>query len=412
MVVNQGANMVTTSKNKPAAKAKSLADIKTPKKKTTVRRVHLADEKYTGSEPQWDTEHALSMTDEEFDHHLRQSFYYYNYHYTAKELKPDFVKWLQTQEYFVVSREDLARVIKSRWCPMTACSLITAHNLGMPLKPRAIQYLQQAVTIIVEKYNQYNEDVEQPAVAQPRVLVAKPTIQDRLSEKTNEIIGLLEGHFDEVCSSSLAFKHYDFLVENNVIQSQLNKYEEVYGQRQTELAAAQAGEDEQLTEGYANFKAADFKRIQNWIQQLLQAIEQYRGVKKATKKARIKRAPNKEKLVARLKYLKEEKTLKLVSINPVDVIGSQELWVYNAKTRKLGRYIAASHTELAVKGTTIINYDEQKSVSKTLRKPEIQLAEFMKSTKVQLRKYLDGVKATETLLNGRINAEVMLLRVV
>ena len=48
---------------------------------------------------------------------------------------------------------------------------------------------------------------------------------------------------------------------------------------------------------------------------------------------------------------------------------------------------------------------------KTLRKPDEKLKEFAKATKVQLRKFIEDIKATETKLNGRINAETVLLRV-
>ena len=72
--------------------------------------------------------------------------------------------------------------------------------------------------------------------------------------------------------------------------------------------------------------------------------------------------------------------------------------------------MAMSSSGLAIKGTSIDNYTA-KSASKTLRKPEAQLADFMKAGKVQLRKYLDTIKATETLLNGRISADVVLLKV-
>ena len=85
--------MATTETTKPAkaVKKKSLLS-GTPKKKVVrVRRAHLADEKYTGSEPQWDTERALKMDDAEFDHYMAKSFNYYNYHYTPKDLKPELV---------------------------------------------------------------------------------------------------------------------------------------------------------------------------------------------------------------------------------------------------------------------------------------------------------------------------------
>jgi hypothetical protein len=405
--------MATAAKKAPAKAntGKTVAGVKIAKKKVSVRRVHLADEKYTGGEPQWDTERALAMSDADFDHNLRRSFYYYNYHFTVKDLKPDFVKWLQEQKHFAVSKTDLSKVIKSRWVPITACSIIAAHGVGMPLKPRALQYLETAVRDVVEKYTEYNEEDDQPVSKEDKPKIHVPTIQDRLNEKTSATIGELEGYFDDVVTNTgTAFKPYDFLVAQNVPQGQLGKIETAFGSTRAELEAAQAKTDEQLVEGYKHFKAADYKRIYAWLDELQKAVDQYRGVKKATKKARVKKSPTKEKLVAKLKYSKQDAVLKLVSINPVDIVGAQELWVYNTKTRKLGQYIASTSAGLAVKGTSIENYTD-KSVSKTLRKPEAQLAEFMKAGKVQLRKYMDGVKATETLLNGRINADVLLLKV-
>jgi hypothetical protein len=118
-----------------------------------------------------------------------------------------------------------------------------------------------------------------------------------------------------------------------------------------------------------------------------------------------------EKIIAKLKYQKSNEPLKLVSISPADIVGAKELWVYNTKSRKLGKYVAKEFAELSVKGTSIINFDENLSVQKTLRKPEEQLKEFKAAGKVQLRKFLDDIKAVDIKLNGRINEEVVLLKV-
>jgi hypothetical protein len=228
-----------------------------------------------------------------------------------------------------------------------------------------------------------------------------------MNEKTSELIGELEGKYDDIES----FKPYDWLTNKNVIQSQLSKYEELYQKRREELELAQGKTDAQLKEGYSHYKAADFKKRIAWINDLLSAIEQYRGVKKATKKARVKKAPSKEKLVAKLKYAKDDKALKVVSINPVDIVGSSELWIYNSKTRKLGKYVAASYQTLGIKGTTITGFDTDKSVAKTLRKPDEQLKEFAKAGKVALRTFIKDIKAVETKLNGRISEDILLLKV-
>jgi hypothetical protein len=69
-------------------------------------------------------------------------------------------------------------------------------------------------------------------------------------------------------------------------------------------------------------------------------------------------------------------------------------------------------TGLSVKGTTIIGFDETKSIQKTLRKPADQLKDFKSAGKVKLRTFLDDIKTTDTKLNGRCNPETVLLKVI
>jgi hypothetical protein len=66
---------------------------------------------------------------------------------------------------------------------------------------------------------------------------------------------------------------------------------------------------------------------------------------------------------------------------------------------------------LTIKGASIAGFDEKLSIQKTLRKPEEQLKEFKTAGKVALRKFLDEIKTTDTLLNGRINPDTVLLKV-
>jgi hypothetical protein len=56
-------------------------------------------------------------------------------------------------------------------------------------------------------------------------------------------------------------------------------------------------------------------------------------------------------------------------------------------------------------------YDPDTSVQRTLRKPADITKQVMEAGKVQLRKVLTDLTTTETKLNGRINADTILLRV-
>ena len=370
----------------------------------------FGDEKYTGDEPKWDTERAKTMQFEEFDHFMRKSLNYYNYFFTQKDLKKHVIAWMKEVKDFSPDEIRAFERAGDRTVSMTTCGLIMAHRQGMPLQERHIEFIDAN---ILESINSKSaEEVVEVAVEEkPKAYV--PTIQDRMNEKTADIIGELEGHYDEfITNTKYDFSPYNYLVANNVAQSQLSKYEEVYQSRFDEIKLAFEKADEQLQEGYGHYKTADFKRIFAFIDQILNDIIQYRGVKRATKKIRAPKSVSKEKVVSKLKYAKEDKVLRLISINPANIIGAQELFVYNIKTRRLGKYVADSlKGPLNVKGTGIIGFDEHKSVSKTLRKPEEKLKEFAKATKVQLRKFLEDIKATETKLNGRVNAETILLRV-
>ena len=64
-----------------------------------------------------------------------------------------------------------------------------------------------------------------------------------------------------------------------------------------------------------------------------------------------------------------------------------------------------------IKGTTIIGFEDNISIQKTLRKPDEQLKEFKTIGKVKLRKFLDEIKTVDTKLNGRCNPDTLLLKV-
>ena len=177
---------------------------------------------------------------------------------------------------------------------------------------------------------------------------------------------------------------------------------------------------EQLKEGYSHLKKADIKMYRTAIGELMTALDFVIESAKATRKPRKAKPKSATKLVEKLKFLKVDEKYKLASIDPTQIVGANELWVFNVKTRKLGKYVAQNidpkgmmrdGSGLSVKGTTIIGYNESESIQKTLRKPEIQLKEFKDAGKVKLRKFLEEIATTDTKLNGRCNPDTVLLKV-
>jgi hypothetical protein len=233
-----------------------------------------------------------------------------------------------------------------------------------------------------------------------------------VTAKVDQFIMELEGKFDEVWhkSSGEEFVAYTWMVENEVKPMHASKIAEYFRKRAAEWIAIIESKDEYVRESYPRPRKEMIEGAKFFAAVAADA-EKLSSNKNAARKPRKKKPVSFEKKVARLKYKKDDTENKLVSIDPVKIMGAQQLWVYNTKTRKLGLYIAKDEAGLAVKGSAIDNYKYSESISKTLRKPKEVLSRVLDGGKVVLRKVMGEINAKPSELNGRINKDTILLRV-
>ena len=244
-----------------------------------------------------------------------------------------------------------------------------------------------------------------------KVSTYKPSIQERMREQLSDIIGQFKEWTDLQPSNDIPAM-FDYLKSNTVAQAHIGKIRSYYEPVAAEFQALTQKEcPEDLAEGYKHLSKADIKQMIKFFDTMFGDLDAYANLKKATRATRKPKPKSADKLVAKLKFKKVDDRYKIVSVDPTTVVGATELWVFNTKNRKLGKYVAQEHATLMVKGTTLQFYDEKLSVQKTLRKPEAQLKEFGKAGKVVLRKFMDDIKATETKMNGRLNEHIVLLKV-
>jgi hypothetical protein len=369
------------------------------------------DEVRVGTEPKWDPVSALEYTDAEFDTKMRASFRYYNYFYSVRELRPEFNSWLSKSN--IVDADTLRVYLKSpdALTPITIAALIRANRAGMPMRDRLIEHIRKTVNNIVHTVREQQLDTEQRE-EKPKSIAKVVTIQDRLKDIADGHVAHIESFEDQLADGAVTFDAYGYLHEKTVAQGTVITISKFFRPHFEELVAAAEGKDEQLKEGYRGWAKAKFKRYIDFYTALFADIEKYQQHKTVVRKPRVKRAPSKEKLVSRVKYLKQDAGLKLTSINPADIVGASQLWTFNTRTRKLGVYHADSlQGPLGVKNSAIVGFDAATSVNKTVRKPEETLKEFFKATKPALKKFLSTIKATESKLNGRLNEDTLLLKV-
>jgi hypothetical protein len=370
------------------------------------------DEVRVGTEPKWDPVEAMEYTDAEFDTQMRASFRYYNYFYSVRELRPEFNSWLSKSD--IVDADTLRVYLKSpdSLTPITITALIRAHRAGMPMRDRLIDHIRKTVKNIVHTVYEQQLDTEQREEKKPRAVAKTVGIQDRLKEIADGHVAYVETFEDQLAEGAVAFDAYGYFHEKTATQGAVVAVSKFFRPHFDELVAAAEGRDDQLKEGYRGWTKTKFKQYIEFYTKLFTDIERYQQHKTVVRKPRVKRAPSKEKLVARVKYLKQDSGLKLTSINPADIVGASQLWTFNTRTRKLGVYHADSlQGPLSVKNSTIVGFDAATSVNKTVRKPEETLKEFFRASKPALKKFLSAIKATESKLNGRINEDTVLLKV-
>lgn len=240
------------------------------------------------------------------------------------------------------------------------------------------------------------------------------SIQERVQGKVDQFIMELEGKFDEIWhrGSKEEFVPYTWMIENEVKPMHASKIAEYFRHRAKEwMDVIDARKtDEYVKESYPR-SAKEMVAAAQFFALIVTDAEKLASNKNAARKPRKKKAIPLEKKVAKLNYKKEDIDSKLVSINPVKIMGAEKLWVYNVKTRRLGVYVASDSAGLAVKGSAIENYKYNESVSKTLRKPKDVLSRVLDGGKIVLRKVMGEINSKPVELNGRINKDTILLRV-
>lgn len=178
-----------------------------------------------------------------------------------------------------------------------------------------------------------------------------------------------------------------------------------------ELNDAKTKNCEQAVEAYSDVSIKEINRRLKYLKASIESIQKYKVATKTVRKPRKKKEVPAEKLVANLKYLKSSSEYNLSSIAPTRILGSKRLYVFDAKTRKLTEYVAEDEMQLSVKGTTILNFDPEKSRYVKLRKPNDFIQLVMSKTPLQLNKEFE--KLTTKIHNNpssRLNDTTILLR--
>jgi hypothetical protein len=393
---------------------------KTPTKRTTAQSIRESAKR--DPSPKW--EGSQEWSGEQFSRQFRFAMDYYRMETSIKDLKPKIIEWMTKQGYDKNTVSAFKKTKDSR-CSMTVAAVAACQLKGMPEVHPAFnkgrntaEWLKTEIAKIIEQGQNDVDETEGSEAKTPKTAESySPTIQDRLRETAGQMNEEIDYAIDSWISDPesfdpKAFKMVSLLRGKGAKAAHARIIKSFYLKGQNELLELAGGNpNDQLREAYRHVSRRNVKKLIEFYASIMAACDQIAAEAKVLKKPRAKKVKPAEELVSKLKFKAIDDKLGVVSVPAAGIIGAQAAVVYNSKTRKLGIYIAKSSAGLNVKGTSIIDFTE-KSFQKTLRKPAEQIKEFKEqNTQKRAIDWFSKIKSTDTILNGRINAEVMILKV-
>lgn len=359
--------------------------------------------------------------------HFRRNFHgamlYAHYELSSIELKREVIKYLKVQDAKHPLLDRIKDMHENRFVTVGKYMYILNNGCDVPddILPGLMPALEKTIYEEESRIQAADKAAAKVSEAQSSTqstdIINKPviSIQDRIRDRAREVAGEVEGWLDDfVLDKKLPAKTVEEFVTlfktTELKAPHMKHIHQVFDARVKEVADAIVGKDKDLVEAYSNYTKPELKKLDAFFKNLSKSCDMMQEVAKVERAPRKKKSVSAEKVIAKLKYKKDDKALGIVSMNPMHIIGSKEVWCFNTKTRKLSQYKSLDDTGLQVKGTSLANYSPD-SAEKTLRKPVESLADFKKASKVKLRTFLKDLTTVDIPCNGKLNEHHVILRI-
>ena len=260
----------------------------------------------------------------------------------------------------------------------------------------------------VMKYGRRNVILEsKPVETKPT-----PTVQDRLYDKVNEtILKDLDLVFDEwIEGKKTTYDVYGNMQKHGLKAPAAAIVLKFINKPLSELKGVINKDDAQLVEGYSHLTKKELQRRITELEKMVTDLTSFSKATKAVRAPRAKKPVAVEKLVSKVKFKKMDNDFKIASVDPAKIIGSRCVYLFNTKTRSLS--VIQSDEQLTISGSSIKNFNEEKSVSLKLRKPDVFLPIVLSKTSGQIEKEMGKLTTKPSPANGRLNEDTVIIKVI
>ena len=274
---------------------------------------------------------------------------------------------------------------------------------GFPAVESISKVVNKELNSLLEKGKNKKESLKE------RVVSPQERMREQVSELAGELMEICDKGLESVKDKGTyhkTFKFDDWLQQKDVGYRQAEMLGEVFAPALAELDELLKGKDKQLLEGYSFLKKPQQKQLHKFMMSLVTSCFKRSA---NNKPIRRKRKVSPRKIVSKVKYLQSSKEFGLKSVDPIDIIDSNKVVVYNTRYNILGVYYAKENETMTIKGTTIQNFCPTKSECRTVKNPT-KIIKTIKSES-SLDKIWNAQHSMIKSPNGRLNEHTVILKV-
>lgn len=384
------------------------ASISRKKKKVTIsnaRKSIMVEEKHVGRE----TTDWKNILPEDMEKKVYETLRHYGYFYDVKDSYKWAIEWVKINR----TKQDLKnfKAAPERHFSSTVSGLCKMLMNGAVFNEKRMGFINKNVNEQIQRgINKAEEATEEKIVD-----IRKKSPAEIVKERTSDFIAEIEEVIDMFGGKAhVDWDEYSVYNELQRIDAPYNTAKAVvdyYTPLRDEIQELVEEKTDDLVEVYTWLGPRKRKQYLKVIQSIIDDAEKYMMSKKAVRKTRKKKDTPASKQVEKMKYMANSAEYKLVSVDPINIVGASEVYLFNTKYRTMTYLVTQSPKGFEVKGTTIQGIDVEASYKKTLRKPEEFFSEFTKTTKAKARKLLKDLKTKEASCNGRVNDQTIIVKV-
>jgi hypothetical protein len=281
-------------------------------------------------------------------------------------------------------------------------SLVRLVQRGVVLSEKHDEYILRKYDVIKSVASSVSQ--EKPKKAEvPQV---RKTMEEKITDQVSVVLTKVDLNMDKLTNNGKIGVNDAKTILVGLYPAAGKEIAKFYKGQVQELKDAILNLDPYIRESYSHLSKRTIRAMYDFLTEVVSCCKQA-SVAATTRKRKEKPA---SVIASKVSYLKEFSELQMKSVTPDKIVGSDMVFLYNVKLRKIFRYVATDGTTLTIKGTTIQNFNPEKSGSKTVRKPEQFFQGINDMTKRPLLKKFDEIRGVLGKGLGRISGDFIIMK--